>query len=171
MSGIHKLVDGTLYRMKDGIVATCTCGWTSGPRFTSLTASALFLGHQEEAERNAKPMLISGKIGHLPAKSTCTQCPFRKDSERGKLGGYTPTMYVDVIIGVADLACHMSKGFDVRNIEAQRSCTGLANFRCNIGLIDRLPRGNSLDSALHAGPNTKDVFDSLTEFYRHHSVK
>lgn len=51
----HKLVDGTLYVERDeagvakGIIGRCTCGWNTGHRFTSLSASAAFQDHQEKA--------------------------------------------------------------------------------------------------------------------------
>lgn len=43
----HKLVGDTLVTdvERKGIVARCTCGWTSGPRFSSMIASALFRDH------------------------------------------------------------------------------------------------------------------------------
>lgn len=45
----HKLVDNTLVREGDGIVAICTCGWQSREHFTSLSASLTFREHQENA--------------------------------------------------------------------------------------------------------------------------
>lgn len=50
----HELVDGTLNREHDGIVAYCTCGWFSRGHFSSLAASARFMSHQEEKEDAAK---------------------------------------------------------------------------------------------------------------------
>lgn len=44
----HKLADGTLRREEQGIVGRCTCGWSTGYRFSSLAASAAFQEHQEE---------------------------------------------------------------------------------------------------------------------------
>lgn len=49
MSGQHQLVGDTLTREEGGIVARCVCGWTSGPRFSMLAASAAMLEHQERA--------------------------------------------------------------------------------------------------------------------------
>jgi hypothetical protein len=46
----HNLVRGTLVADDKGVVATCTCGWNSGHRFSGLIASAAFMDHQEEAE-------------------------------------------------------------------------------------------------------------------------
>lgn len=47
----HELIDGTLVHEKGrGIVARCICGWSS-EHFSSLSASAAFMEHQEEVER------------------------------------------------------------------------------------------------------------------------
>lgn len=46
----HKLVDGTLIRESDGVVAICICGWKSKPYFTSFSCSAAFMTHQESNE-------------------------------------------------------------------------------------------------------------------------
>lgn len=54
----HKLVDNTLNVEREengvakGIIGRCTCGWTTGYRFTSLAASVAFRDHQEERRRN-----------------------------------------------------------------------------------------------------------------------
>lgn len=54
----HKLVNDTLTiedsfldddASKKGVVARCTCGWTSGLRISSMCASAAFEDHVEEA--------------------------------------------------------------------------------------------------------------------------
>lgn len=43
----HELVNGTLTRESDGIMAKCTCGWVTRGRFSSFAASAAFQEHQE----------------------------------------------------------------------------------------------------------------------------
>lgn len=45
----HKLKGAVLEGTRDGITATCTCGWTSGPCSHSATANAAFKDHQERA--------------------------------------------------------------------------------------------------------------------------
>ena len=46
----HKLVNGTLtHDTGGGIVARCTCGWSS-EHFSSMAASAAFMDHQERNE-------------------------------------------------------------------------------------------------------------------------
>jgi len=117
-----------------------------------------------------KMQLVSGRFGHPPAKTTCNECPLRRDSTSGVLGGWTPEMYVEGLVGPADFACHMSKGFLPKDHEATRSCTGVANFRCNSGIARTLlPRGNALDACVAAGPDHVQVFSTLREFYDHHT--
>lgn len=41
----HRLVDDTLTREPEGIVARCVCGWVSRPHFSSMTASLSFQKH------------------------------------------------------------------------------------------------------------------------------
>jgi len=55
----HELVGKSLFVEKDpeggkGIIGRCTCGWNTGYRFTSLSASAAFRDHQESM-RSATP--------------------------------------------------------------------------------------------------------------------
>ena len=51
----HKLVDDTLIVERDGngkalgILARCTCGWTSS-HFTSMSASSAFMDHQDSVK-------------------------------------------------------------------------------------------------------------------------
>lgn len=45
----HNLVDDTLVRADDGIVAICTCGWRSRGYFSSMSATLTFRDHQENA--------------------------------------------------------------------------------------------------------------------------
>jgi hypothetical protein len=57
----HRLVDDTMTveRTTDGtgIVARCICGWSTGPRFTSAVASALFRDHRDNPAAPEPPSL------------------------------------------------------------------------------------------------------------------
>lgn len=104
-----------------------------------------------------------------PAKGTCRECPLRKDSQRGRLGGWSVLLYLEAMLRTpADIACHLSKGFDEQDMTQMRSCTGVANFRANLGVVHRMLNGNARDAAMMAGENPVDVFETATEFYRHH---
>lgn len=43
----HQLIDDTLVTEADGIVAHCTCGWSSRPCFSSSIASIEFRNHRD----------------------------------------------------------------------------------------------------------------------------
>ena len=53
----HKLINDTLYVERDkdkkakGIIGRCTCGWTTGHRFSSAIAHNTFQDHLEEAAK------------------------------------------------------------------------------------------------------------------------
>ena len=119
-----------------------------------------------------QPYYIHGRFGKEPAKMPCNECPLRRDSVPGHLGGYTPQMYIDVLHGDADLACHLSKGFQEGEREQQRSCTGVAMYRANTHC---LPLGtNARDAILSVVAEDGDrsnVFASPEEFRAHHTVK
>jgi hypothetical protein len=46
----HQLVGNTLVRDRKGIAARCTCGWSSGGHFSSMSASAAMMDHQENTQ-------------------------------------------------------------------------------------------------------------------------
>lgn len=116
-----------------------------------------------------RPIMVMTQVGfRLPTKVPCIECPLARTSGRGVLGGYTPAQYIEVMYGPADLACHLSKGFDTRDVAAQRSCTGLAMYRRNVRFI---PDGKSaLAAVLDVETNTDLVFGSPLEFLQHHTT-
>lgn len=112
----------------------------------------------------------------LPTKVPCVECPLRRDSAPGYLGGYSPEMYLDVLHGPASLACHSSPGFHEGEIHRQNQCTGVAMYRANVGHICSVlaPDGRGIittgahAATQHCGHNEKDIFASPQEFYDHH---
>lgn len=115
------------------------------------------------------PRLTTSNTGfQLPAARPCAECPLVRTSLPGALGGYTVEQYIAVLLGPPDLACHMSPGFP-RDISRQRSCTGVAMFRANVGL---LPSGRSaLDAVLATGFDRVTSFATPDEFRDHHTKK
>lgn len=82
--------------------------------------------------------LIAVKKGMQPCKNTpCKECPLRRDSLSGYLGGYTPEMYLQILNSPASVACHMSKGFHEGVIETQHHCVGVIAYRANVGYLPR----------------------------------
>lgn len=129
--------------------------------------------------------LQPGQFGHLPCKTLCKECPLRRDSIRGWLGGWTPEMYIKALHSDVDIACHMSAGFveagkaraqggDARAytnpayLAEMRSCTGVAHYRANTG---KLPRSShAADAVRHVGENHDAVFSTPQEFLDHHTL-
>lgn len=66
----HELTDNCVTVTSDGIVAACICGWTSGARITSLSASALFLDHQQAMTADPKSQLQPNDLVQL-SPETC----------------------------------------------------------------------------------------------------
>jgi hypothetical protein len=100
----------------------------------------------------------------------CVECPLRRDSAPGYLGGYTPEMYVEILHGPASIACHCSPGFHEGVIPLQRHCTGVAAFRANVGHVCEV--GGHLSAAhnstVSVGPDRDLFFASDEEFVAHH---
>ncbi|TSP14013.1 hypothetical protein [Cupriavidus campinensis] len=102
----------------------------------------------------------------LPTGVPCVECPARRDSKPGYLGGYSAEMYLSVMHSPASIACHLSPGFQEGDIARQNHCTGVAIYRANVGHFC----GSSADFAtLKAGRNVAAVFASPEEFFNHHN--
>lgn len=104
----------------------------------------------------------------LPAP--CVECPLRRDSASGYLGGYTPQMYLDILHSPASIACHCSPGFHQGDIPRQRHCTGVAAFRANVGYVAKINGQESVahESTVFVGPDTETYFATDEEFVAHH---
>lgn len=134
-----------------------------------------YYGSKPLKEGQETPIMLTPKGMQRAIKTPCVECPFRRDSASGFLGGYTPEMYLEAAISPASLACHRSPGFHEGDIEKQRVCTGLAAFRANIGYIASIehPSGGIIPTAAHAstqfvGSDDEIYFGTEEEFYNHH---
>lgn len=117
------------------------------------------------------PKLFIGQIGNLPAKKSCNECCFRRDSPPGCLGGYTLEDWKNLLHarGVnIDLACHCSTGFNdgIARVDEQRTCTGYAKFKANAG---HEQTGKLKEAMDFVGEDHEEVFSSWEEFERYHS--
>jgi hypothetical protein len=115
----------------------------------------------------ARPIMVTvpSGFGQPPTAAPCRECPLARAALSGALGGYTVAQYLEVLHGPADIACHMSKGFP-KDRATQRSCTGVAAYRANVGL---LPAGyGARQAVLLVGADRAAVFASPAEFARHH---
>jgi hypothetical protein len=84
----------------------------------------------------------------------CTDCPLRRDSLNGWLGGNTPFQYAQLCHSDEVVECHVHAG---------SRCAGLAIYRRNIA------KWQPEDHKLPADRET--IFSNVKEFLDHHNSK
>lgn len=112
-----------------------------------------------------KPV-ITQAVPEPCAKRMCKECPLARKSAPGYLGGYTAVQYIGVLHSDFWIACHLSPGFQERDISKQRGCTGVAHYRANVSKLPRSP--SAMEDVRKVGKNTEDVFSTPMGFYEHH---
>lgn len=110
-------------------------------------------------------ILPAGKGMKVARKTPCAECPLRRDSIPGYLGGWSPEMYLRALHSDVSLACHSSKGFHERVLETQHVCTGVAAYRANTGHVCF---STAHDSTVAIGEDREHYFATPREFYDHH---
>ena len=118
--------------------------------------------------------IVASRVPMKPCKPVlCIECPLRRDAAPGYLGGYTPEMYLDAMHSPASIACHMSPGFQDRDVSRQHHCTGVAAYRANVGHIAQVggvPTHAHLSTQIagQAPDVPENVFSSPEEFVSYH---
>jgi hypothetical protein len=127
------------------------------------------------SKKDTGGLALTDKSMKPPVKVPCVECPLRRDSAKGYLGGYSPEMYLDILHSPASIACHSSKGFHTREIEKQSFCTGVAAYRANVGHIAsvQLENGFRIPTEAHnatkiIGSDPETFFATPEEFFWHH---
>lgn len=87
-------------------------------------------------------------------KKPCSDCPFRRDSLAGWLGGETSEFFVSFAMGEGVYPCHVKVG---------PQCSGMAVFRAN---ICKSPRNKEV---LELPRDRETVFSWPNEFIEHHN--
>jgi hypothetical protein len=87
-------------------------------------------------------------------RRACSDCPLRRDSVRGWLGGYTPEEYLALLHSDERIDCHTKEG---------PQCAGAAIYREN---VCKSPRPGS--GCLELPADKKVVFGNPMEFLKHH---
>src|SRR6185369_17781581 len=80
----------------------------------------LFNQHQRKGFDLAKEEAMKDNL-----KKPCDECPFRKKSLKGWLGGETPQSTLDFVNGEADFACHKTRH---KEESAMSRCKGFLMF-------------------------------------------
>jgi hypothetical protein len=94
------------------------------------------------------------KLSSVQHKTPCSDCPFRRDSMPGWLGGNTPEYFMQMANSDFPYSCHTKIG---------PQCAGMAVFRSNICKSPRDP------DILVLPKNKVAVFAWHDEFIAHHS--
>ena len=104
-----------------------------------------------------KKLLSFGQGGPVAAqiKKPCTDCPMRRDSIPGWLGGSTAQEYVQLAHSDAVVTCH---------VHGNCQCAGIAIYRKNVCKLAHPPN-------LVLPKDTERVFAWPTEFVEHHTLK
>ena len=95
---------------------------------------------------------VVGKVQHTKA---CSDCPWRRDSLKGWLGGHSPEEFVHIAHSDTRYDCHTLKG---------QQCAGMAIYRRNTC--------KRVDPPLLTLPaDHEHVFSNRREFLGHHELK
>ncbi len=95
----------------------------------------------------------------------CTECPYSRKTEPGKLGGSMPAVFIGQALGPFLLSCHMDPDYEKNNRSpALLQCAGAAIFRANIGAAPLLPA-----ALMKLETNIDLVFATPAEFLVHHA--
>lgn len=90
--------------------------------------------------------------------SPCSDCPWRRDSLQGWLGGYDADEFLDAARGDGPVHCHVLK----RTNQAHWECAGAAIYRRNsCKLVDA-------EECLVLPADREKVFSNAIEFKKHH---
>lgn len=93
--------------------------------------------------------------GSTQHRRPCGDCPWRRDSLKGWVGGLTADQWLRAAHGEDRIDCHTRRG---------PQCAGAATYRGNVG---KLPRDQEL---LRLAPDREAVFSRPDEFLEHHAV-
>ena len=110
------------------------------------------------------------KLSH---KSPCKQCPWRKSSVNGYLGGSTAEEFYEQIESEVHIPCHLHVDYDgddndelVREIERAPYCAGsLIHMKNNC----KQPRDLDLRHAVMLVDRSDKVFSFKHQFVEHHN--
>ena len=97
----------------------------------------------------------------------CPDCPWRRSTRPGALGGSPPETFIGQAFGAYVLPCHNACDFGDPDWKAKAidtpQCAGAAIFRANVGI------GKFLPPVLHKLPSDPGlVFNTAAEFLAHH---
>lgn len=99
-------------------------------------------------------------------KTPCNECPWRKTSAQGYLGGYTPEWYADVVQENQIPSCHLNdRGPENPNTAY---CVGALHTAANGCIMPHDKRERDARNQMGQNP---DCFGHPSLFYRYHAGK
>lgn len=100
-------------------------------------------------------------------KKPCIECPFRKASTRGWLGGETVKDTYDQVMGEGPFACHMTRHKRARDMSRCRGSLLFMKKSCKLPKYD-LKLKKELEVISHTDPHMNQIL-SNQEFHSYHS--
>lgn len=103
----------------------------------------------------------------LHHKTPCSECPWRKTSAKGWLGGYPAEQYADAVQENEVPACH-NRDFGPDE-EETAFCVGALHTAANQCVS--LWKSENADVARKVVGKSSDTFSHVRDFYAHHTGK
>lgn len=102
-------------------------------------------------------------------KKPCAECPFKKDSIKGWLGGETAKSTFEMVTHECDFACHMTRH---KKQEEMSRCRGFLMFSRKIGKMPKynIPLANALKEIPFKEAMENESILELKEFFTHHTL-
>lgn len=107
-----------------------------------------------------------GKM-ELKHKKACAECPWRKESLKGYLGGHSAEFYTDVVAMNEIPACHL-KDYGP-NSRKTAMCAGALSVAKKSCIIPHKTQGAT--EARNEIPHNDETFGHYTQFYKYHADK
>lgn len=98
-------------------------------------------------------------------KKPCVECPFRKNSLPGWLGGYTADeTYHSITSAEEDFACHLTRN---KRLKDMSRCKGSMLFLKKSGKMPKYNTQLAADLRAMGKPDTSEILSNF-EFFKHH---
>lgn len=98
-------------------------------------------------------------VSHTQHRTPCSDCPFRRDSLRGWLGGSQPSEFVAMAHSDMRYPCHLTRGKWAKRPQ----CAGLAIYRANVAKLPRDPEILRLPEYLSRGEWAAFLFQTTSD--------
>lgn len=108
-------------------------------------------------------------MSKLYHKTPCAECPWRKNSAKGWLGGHSPEFYADAPVHNEPTSCHC-KDFGPDD-DRTAFCAGALSVMANACIMADDSKHPGAEAARRAVGKRDDTFDHPRDFYEYHAGK